>query len=214
MSSTPRSATSQTRRAKGLPPGLVERWRRLLRVVRLDKAPSYRPRPRVKIIIGPHIYGWVVRLALVLVALACTAQLAGYPLQWVVAIIGILIMTIRPSGVVSAVYALGLGLGLAAAGTEPLAIRGFILLLGVHLLVQLGMLASSLPLQAAVELRVLKRPLGRFLILQGSAQLLALLSGWVQTRSVTSAWVGVLAGIALAVFAWFLLSRLANTSRD
>ena len=78
----------------------------------------------------------------------------------------------------------------------------------MHLLVQLGALASSVPWTAALDLRVLLSPARRFLAWQLVAQLLGLAGAAVTASGLTVPWLPVLAGVAVTALLWWLLSRL------
>lgn len=183
---------------------------RLLRTLRIGRLPSQRPLPRVRIAMGPRVPGWVLRCSVGLVGLATALLLVGGPLSGFLAVCGAVLMVLRPSGIVCAGYALGLGLLLALAESAPFAPRAFMLLFGVHLMVQLGAIASTVPWSSVVDLRVLVSPARRFLIGQAFAQLLALLGAALSSTSVSVPWLPVLVGVGLTLLAWRVMSRLAD----
>ena len=196
----------------------VERWRtatgvqaaRLRRTLRIGRAPSVRPLPRVTIAMGPWVPALALRVGVAAVALACLALSTPGTAIWVVGALAAATVVLRPSGIAVSIFAVALGLRLALTGSEPFAWRSFALLFGVHLMVQLGRLASNVSWAARVDLRVLVSPARRFLLLQAFAQLLALGGALLTSASVTVPWLPVLVGVALTLLAWQLLSRLTD----
>jgi hypothetical protein len=191
-----------------------EQGRRLLRTVRIGRPPSQRPLPKVRIDLGPWLPGPVLRVSVGVVALVGAALLATGPVSWTFAILGAVLLVVRPSGIAAGVYAFGLGFLLALAPAAPFAGRSFLLLLIVHLLVQLGAVASSLPWTAVLDLRVLVPPARRFLPVQAGAQLLALAGAALTRATVSVPWLPVLVGAALTAVAWLVLNRLVDTSDE
>jgi hypothetical protein len=198
-----------------------ERWRtaageqagRLLRTLRIGRAPSMRPLPRVTVAMGRWVPVLVLRVGVAAVALACLALLAPGTAIWVLGSLAAVAIVLRPSGIVVSIFAVALGLRLALTGSEPFAWRSFALLFGVHLLVQLGRLVSNVGWSARVDLGVLVSPARRFLLLQAFAQLVALGGALLTSASVTVPWLPVLVGVALTLLAWLLLSRLTDPSQ-
>ncbi len=196
----------------------LERWRtaageqagRLLRTLRIGRAPSARPLPRVAISMGPWVPALVLRVGVAGVALACLALLTPGTGVWVAGALAALVMVARPSGIALSIFVVALGLRLALTTSEPFAWRSFALLFGVHLLVQLGRVVSNVGWSARIDLRVLASPARRFLLLQAFAQVLALGGALLTSASVAVPWLPVLVGVALTLLAWQLLSRLTG----
>jgi hypothetical protein len=127
---------------------------------------------------------------------------------WVLAVLGALVVLVRPSGVAAAVFAFALGFRLAVAQGDPFAARPYLLLFGVHLLITLARVASLAPWTAKIDLQVLVSPVRRFLALQVVVQLLALGGAAVTATTVTVPWLPVLVGVGLALLAWRLLAGM------
>lgn len=187
---------------------------RLLRTLRVGRSPSERPLPRVRIAVGPRLPGAVLRLVVPLVALGCAALLQPGPLSTVLALVGAAVLAVRPSGVAAGCYVVGLGLLLALSPADPFSLTPYVLLFGVHLLVQLGAVASVVPWSAVVDARVLVSPARRFLVAQVFAQLLAVLAAAVTSTSLTLSALPVLAVAGLTLLAWWLVSLLARGPGD
>lgn len=190
--------------------GVREQAQRLLQTVGFGRSLSQRPLPRVRIRLGARVPGAVFQLVVAAVALGSAWLVVTGPVSTFFAVAGAVLVLARPSGIACAGYAVGLGFLLAVSSSEPFAPRSFLLLFGVHLLVQLGAVASSVGWSAVLDLRVLVSPLRRFVVVQALAQLLALGGAALASASVTLPWVPVLVGVALTALAWMILSRLTE----
>ncbi|HEX8487255.1 MAG TPA: hypothetical protein VF642_01820 [Propionibacteriaceae bacterium] len=195
--------------------GLADQGRdqaeRLVGTLRLRQLPSYRPLPRVRVALGPWVPGWALRLVQAVVALCCVALLQPGAGTWFLGVAGAFLLVLRPSGIVAACFAAAVGLRLAVISPEPYAVTSFLLLFGVHLLVQLARAGSAVPWAARVELRVLLPTVLRFMTVQALAQLLALSGAALTSQALALPWVPVLVGAALAVLGWGLLSQLTRS---
>jgi hypothetical protein len=193
---------------------LVDRGRgqveRIAATLRVAQAPSQRPLPRVRIALGAWVPGWVLRLVQALVALSCVALVHPGSGVWFLGALSALLLVLRPSGLVAACFVVFLGFRLAVTPAEPYAASSFLLLFGVHLLVQLARAGSAVPWSARVELQVLVPTALRFVRVQALAQLLALGAAALTARSLALPWVPVLVGAALTVLGWRLLSLLVS----
>lgn len=187
-----------------------DQTQRILLTVGIGRSLSQRPLPRVRIAVGPRVPGVVLRLVVALVAVASASLLVTGPVSTFIAVAGAVLLLVRPSGASCAGYAFALGFALAVSATEPFALRSFLLLFGVHLLVQLGSVAGLAGWTVVLDLRVLVSPLRRFLVIQVLVQLLALGGAALSSTAVTLPWVPVLVGVALTATAWLLLSRLTR----
>ena len=177
------------------------------------RRPTHRPLPRVEVALGAWVPGWVLRLVQATVALCCVALVQPGQGIWFLAVLGTVLLVLRPSGMVAACFVVALGLRLAVTAPEPYAVMSFLLLFGVHLLVQLARMGSAVPWLARVELRVLLPTLSRFLWVQALAQLLALGGAALTSQSLALPWLPVLVGASLSVLGWSLLSQLTRSGR-
>jgi hypothetical protein len=186
---------------------------RVLATLRIGRASSQRPLPRVGIAFGAWLPAWVLRGGVAGVALACAALLTPGPGLWAVAVLGALAVLVLPGGAAVAFYAFALGFGLAVAGGPGPAIRPYLMLFGVHLFVTLGRTVGVAPWSSRVDLHVLVPPLRRLLALQVLVQPLALVGAILTSAAVSVPWVPVLVGVGLAVLGWWLLSQLIPLPR-
>jgi hypothetical protein len=122
-----------------------------------------------------------------------------------------LLVVLLPSGVgpvlVLALTALVLVIGGSGGGWRPAA---FAVLLGTHLLVQLGALLGRTSWSARVELRALLVPAPRFLAVQVAAQLAAVAGAAVTGGRFELPWLAVLAAVGLAGLLLWLAPRLGS----
>jgi hypothetical protein len=194
---------------RDLRPAAARQWNRIASTVLLNRPESHRPLPRVRVGIGRAAPGGVLHIAVALIAVLCAAQLATNPAQWIVAVAGAVALAARPTPGLPQLYAALLGLGLLIGPAHPWSSRGFVLIFGVHLLVQTAALADDLPWSARVELGALAAAARRFLVIQACAQSAAVLCAWIADRQVDATWLSVAAGLAVAALAWAMLARLA-----
>lgn len=188
-------------------------WQQVLRKLHIDQSPSARPKPWVGVDLGPAIPGWLYRLILGLIGLGCAALVVSSVFQWVLVGLLLVLIMIRPAGMVPAILILIFGITLTVSGSSPYAWQALLLLFGSHLLVVLSASNGDLSPFGRLELRVLIAPLRRFVIIQVAAQLLALAAGWLSERSLSSPGLGILGGLGVAVLAWMLLGRLSRSLR-
>jgi hypothetical protein len=177
----------------------TEWWNRLIRTLSIGQSTSVRPLPPVVVRAGRTVPGWALRATVVVVALGFTATLATVSGQWILAIIGVSVMIIRPAGGLAQAYALALGIGLAIGPTHPFAPRAFVLLFGIHLLVALGSLATGLGWNTRVEWRLIALSARRFAVIQAACQVLALAAAWITDHDINAIWLTTLAGLSIAV---------------
>jgi hypothetical protein len=144
----------------------------------------------------------------VVLAIGCVALVAHTTFLWVVAGSAALALAARPGGLAIGIFASILGFALATSTWTPGAPRSYLLLFGLHLLVQLVLLVGPVRLIAVLDLRVLLGPARRFLLLQVFAQGLALGGAKLSAAGVSLPWLPVVVGAGLVVLAWRLLSRL------
>lgn len=189
-------------------------WQRLLRALRIDQSPSARPKPWVKVDLGPHLPGWAYRLLLGMIALGCGLLAFDGVITWVIGGLMIAVIMFRPGGMAPATLVIILAIALLASGGSPFDARALLLLFGTHLLVVLAAQHGDLSPFGLLELKVLAGPLRRFAVIQASAQVVGLAVGWLSGRQLSSPGLGIIGGIALAVLAALLLGRLARALRE
>jgi hypothetical protein len=183
--------------------GIWERGRRALGMTQ-----DY---PPVPLDVGFMLSVGAFRIATALLAVSATAAVAQDPVFWVGGILAVILLLFLPRPVWPPVIVLMFGVGLAAGPVDP--IRTAIVLLTAHLLMVLCTLLGRMPWGSRVELRVLRRPLARFGIIQILAQGLALLGYWLTVGGVTMGILTMIVAILMAVAAWVLSWRL-RLARD
>ncbi|MCU1690515.1 MAG: putative rane protein glycine-rich [Jatrophihabitantaceae bacterium] len=187
---------------------------RLYRTFAVRGSEFDRPLPSVQIELGRTAPAWALNAVVALLGLGCAALLADLPVHWVLAIAGAAAMAIRPLPGMAQTYAGVLGAGLVLTRYEPWAARVFLLILGVHLMVQLGSIVQGLHWSTRVEVAVLVAPARRFAIVQAGAQCVAIGSAWAAGRDIDAVWLSVVAALGLAGLAWFLLTAVGAQRTD
>lgn len=192
--------------------------RRVLRRVRATlqpgSAPTERPRPRVRIETTRAVPAWALRLLLLAVGAVCVVVIGQSVVSQVILTGALLVVVAMPGGVSAGVFAVMVGLSLLAfdPGTPsaglPVSADAVVLLAAVHLIAVLGSVLGQVPLRTTVELRALLPTARRYVIIQATAQLLALVAGWLSEREVVVTALPVLALLALMGGATWLLPRL------
>jgi hypothetical protein len=186
---------------------LVDRARRAVWFVRRD-----RKRPAVTVRLRHWVPCWTIRVLCVLVGIGC-AILTGAPtaLIWIVSAV-VALLLVWPGGVLPAVVAVVVGLCalyLDPAVTSP---RPFVLLAGVHLVLQGAALTGRNGLRARIELGVLAAALRRYLPIQAVAQAVALLGLAVTRQRLEVAWLPVLGVVSLTLVVFWLVAQLRTGS--
>lgn len=189
----------------------VAAWRDLVRAELRQVPgglPTLRPRRRrVTVVTGAWVPGWVLRLVCVVLALGDVRLAgAGDTLTVLGALLAALVL-IRPGGVGPVLVVAFTALVLATSGGGGWRPESFLLLLGTHLLVQLGAVLGRTSWAARVELRALAVPAPRFLAVQLAAQLVAVLGAAVAGGRLELPWLAVLAAVGLAVLVLWLAPR-------
>lgn len=187
--------------------------RRLLQTLRLDRSPTERPLPRVRLQPALAAPCWALRLAVIALGLGCTAVVSPLEVGWVIAGVISLALLVRPGGSAPAWFAVFLGVALALSPRAPLSARDFLLLAGIPAQVLLAAQLGWVPWRAKVELAVLAGPLRRYLVLQLVAQPVAVLAALLATDNLAVAAVPLLAVLVLAVVAWATVRGLAPGRR-
>jgi hypothetical protein len=173
------------------------------------------PRPPVAIEVGRTVGVLPLRLVVAAMFVAGATASASAPTAWLAAVLAVSVVTLslaRPSAVWPALLAGLLGVGLLLGTVGP--IRTAIVILAGHAIVALGGVVGMLPWSARVELRVLRRPLLRFVAIQAFAQSLAAAGLWVGSSGNTFGALAVGAAIIVAVAVWRLATRLQAASRS
>jgi hypothetical protein len=174
---------------------------------RLSRAAGLsRPRPPVGLATGRTVPAVALRLvsgAILLIAVAAATPVVSI---WVV--VGALVVAtlLWPKAVWGPVALAPLSVALLFGPPDPA--RTALVLFAAHLAVTIAALLGSLTAAARVEVRVLRRPGIRFLILQVFAQGMALAGAWLVTQSITLGIVTAVAAVALAVVVWVISSRV------
>ncbi|MBK5248426.1 MAG: hypothetical protein JJE50_03180 [Actinomycetales bacterium] len=169
-----------------------------------------RPTPTIALDLPACVPGWLLRASAAAVASGCGALFVSTPIQLVaVALAAVLALFAPHAGGAAALVAGGAYL-LGTAEVAPFDARGFVLLLGGHLLVQLSRIASSTSWTGLVEVAVLRRALGPFLVIQGFAQGLAVTAALVASRTPTATWGAVVALLLLTSLVWAGLRQVRS----
>ena len=167
-------------------------------------APSPASGPKFRPEVGPSVPAGVVRLVVAILCVGLSFAIVGWQLPLAIALFLSLATLVFPRtpaawllAAVLAIFALG---GYATAPSW----KFFVVLAGAHLLHLSGMTLGWLPISGPVQLRVLGRMLGRFLIIQVPVQLisfvvLTLLAGKSVAGALTSPAFGLLAGLGFAL---------------
>jgi hypothetical protein len=198
------------RRAGSLTGGRADARRlRLLRAVGRE-----RPRPRVRIELGPSVPVWVLRGLQVVAGLFCTAVVATSEVQWFLTVPALAVGLFWPEPMLLALLPLSWGVGLALLPLGAVSPQALLLLLGLHLYVVLGTAAGQTPPSARVEWAALAPAAVRFVVLQAAAQALAWGAAGVRTLEVAAPWLPILAAAAIAVVAWVASGRLLGAPEN
>jgi hypothetical protein len=203
--------------------GAGARWVRLLvdgagsgaRSVRLLRAiGSERPRPRVRVDLGPSVPVWALRILQALVGVGCTALVASTDVQWFFTVLALAAGLVWPAPLWLALLPLSWGFGLAILPFGGVSVPMLLLLFGLHLYVVLGGAAAPTPASARVEWAALAPAALRFLVLQAAAQALAWGAGTLRTLDLAAPWVSILAAAVLGAVAWAAAGRLLGAPEE
>jgi hypothetical protein len=189
--------------------GSTARLVRLLRAVGLE-----RPRPCVRIELGPSAPVWALWAFQVAVGLFCTAVIAPSDVQWFFTVLALAASLVLPAPAWLALLPLSWGVGLALLPLGPFSPQAFLLLFGLHLYVVLGTAAGRTPPSARVEWAALAPTALRFVVLQAGAQALAWGAAGLRAFDVAAPWVPILAAAGIAALAWVASGRLLGAPED
>jgi hypothetical protein len=182
---------------------LVDRARRALWFVRTG-----RQRPAVTVRLRRWVPGWTIRACCVLVAVGCVLLTgAPKPLTGVVSVVAVLLVVL-PGGVLPAVLAVLVGVCALYLDPALTSVRPFLILAGLHLVVQLAALTGRTGLRARVELGVLLAALRRYLPIQAVAQAVALLGLALTRQRLEVAWLPVFGVVSLTLAVFWLVAQL------
>jgi hypothetical protein len=182
---------------------LLDRTRRALWFVRTGPQ-----RPAVTVRLRRWVPGWTIRACCVLVAVGCLLLTgAPAPLTGIVCVLAVLLLVL-PGGVLPAVLAVLVGVCALYLNPAVTSARPFLILAGVHLLVQLAALTSRTGFRARVELGVLLVALRRYLPVQAGAQAVALLGLAITRQRLEVAWLPVLGVVSLTLGVFWLVAQL------
>jgi len=166
-------------------------------------------RRRVTVRLGASLPAWSLRGLAVAVALGCVLLAASGPLLTGVGTALALILLVRPGGWAPAALVAYVTLALAIGGSPGWDPGRSALLLGTHLLLQLGAVLGRCTWSAQVELRALAVPARRFLAVQLAAQLVALAAAALSAGGLRLPGLTALAATVLGLLLLWLVPRLA-----
>ncbi|MEX2424310.1 MAG: hypothetical protein WD990_10050 [Acidimicrobiia bacterium] len=197
--------------ARRTPAGRVmEAGSRVVRTLDFREPSWVRPLPRVKIQIGRWVPGWAVRVCAASIAVGCIAMVATSRPEWVLALVLVGLMLLRPSGASPALFALWLGLQVATAPDLSYGFDASGLVFGLHLLAVLFATAANLHPLARIELRVFAAPLRRVVVIQAVVQPITWATMSLAAGDVTVRWLPLVAAVGVAVSSWVLVRRIAR----
>ncbi|WP_375426392.1 hypothetical protein [uncultured Friedmanniella sp.] len=170
--------------------------------------PTLAPRrPRVTVETGAWLPGWLLRLVCVALAVGCVRLAGAGDTLTVLGVVLAALVLVRPGGVGPVVVLAFTAFVLTVSSDGGWRPESNLLLLGAHLLVQLGALLGRSSWAVRVELRALLVPAPRFVAVQLTAQLVAVLGAAVTGRFELPG-LAVLAAVGLAALVLFLTPRL------
>lgn len=169
-----------------------------------------RPLPRVGVVLGPSLRGWMLRLAaavgvgvLLVVATQRAAVAAGF--GWTVVVAAVVVMAVRPSAMMAqvAVVVAGLLIGLDAYGPfDPVV---FVLIPLAYTAVRLAWWAERVTLMARIELAALATGVPSGPVVLGGT--LGLGAGVFLIAGRPFAPAVVVGGAALVVLSWAIFAQ-------
>lgn len=200
MSSVPGRRRSVSHQGTGL-------WGRIRRSVSVRRAPTLRPLPMVGVDAGLWVPAGVIRFLVPVLAflLARTVIEQGVEI-WLIALILIGVLLLRPGASGVAVYTVYLGLLLL--GNFPGSVEAGLVVAGVHLMTILATMVGHLSRSTRVELAAFRLPLFRFAVIQVLVQSVLILGLWAEGVDVVLVWLPVVAALGIGLIGWWLLSRL------
>jgi hypothetical protein len=194
---------------------VTSRVRRVQDGVRQTRAAVTRPKPPVVIEIGPTVPAWSLRLVCVALGVLALIMLDPGIVATVIAGISLLVLVFLPNPGTGALFCGLLALFWMVMPSPPFSVDQFaVLALGPAVWTMAGVL-TDLPLRTKIELRALRIPALRYLIIQLITQ--ALLAGATVLQAATRQADRMLAGLIafgfaalLAAAAWWILPRFSR----
>lgn len=163
--------------------------------------------------LGPRLPAWTIRLAMAAVSLGSAALVVPNAVGWLITAGLLTALVVRPGRVLPVVMMLALAAGLALAQPAAFDPTAYVLLAGTHLVITTGAVIGGVSWNAWIEVRALIGPGRRYLTLQAGAQSLALTAAGLSTQHLALGAVPILACIAVALLALWLLRRLTLSVR-
>jgi len=188
-----------------------DQWSQRLAGILRTFSPVGRNRaPHVRVDLpGRWVPGWMLTVATVVAALATIALVADDRGQWILMLLVLLFILANPDGMGTSIFAVIVGIlylfGYPAAFSGPV----HLLVALVPLLFTCASLVPGIPLMARVEVRVLRQPLIRYLVIQAIAQPIVWLASVVAATATVIAWMPVAAGAGLAAAGWWFHRQLS-----
>ncbi|MPV38337.1 hypothetical protein [Georgenia subflava] len=171
---------------------------------------SARRASRTRILSGPSVPGWLVRLSPGLVLVAAGAVTLDWP-QLVVGVVLAAVVTALPNHYLLGLAAAWTGLALMLGTPGGLGWQSASMLLLIHLLLVTGGLAAVTSWRTRVELALLASTGRRLVVVQAVAQLLGV-AGAMLLGTAVPLWLAVAAVLALAAAGWVLLAGMRSES--
>lgn len=190
---------------------IVEAASRLVRTFDFRQPSWVRPLPRVGIQIGRWVPAWTVHASAALVAVACIAMVATSRPQWVLALVLVGLMLLRPSGATPALFALWLGLQVATSDIASYTLEASGLVLGLHLVAVLLTTVADLRPSTRIELRVFASPFRRLAVIQVLVQPVTWATMTLAAGEITVRWLPIAAALAIAAASWALVRRITQS---
>lgn len=189
---------------------LLEGGSRLVRTLDFREPSWVRPLPRVGIHTGRWVPAWVVNALAASVAFGCIAVVATSRPQWTLASVLVVLMLLRPSGALPALFALWLGLQVATSEISSHTLETAGLVFGFHFLAVLLTTVADVHPRTRIELRVFAGPLRRLVVIQALVQPVAWATMTLAAGDLTVRWLPVLAALGLVGASWIVVRRVAR----
>ena len=166
--------------------------------------------PSVSIGLRRAMPAWALRVIIAMLATGCALLVVPSAGYWLIAVPIIATMSAWPGSNATTHFVLGAGLAVLTSPAPPFGFDLYLLVFGVHLTLELAAVVGDVPWACRVELEVLTRSTGRFVVIQLVGQAVTLLGDWATSARPPLGWLPVAAGIALAATGWSLLIRLRS----
>ena len=190
---------------------IIETGGRLVRTLDFREPSWVRPLPRVEVKLGRWVPAWVVSVVAGAVAVGCIAMVASSRPQWILALILVGLMLVRPAGAPPALFALWLGLQVATSYVTAYTLEASGLVFGLHLVAVLLTTAADLGLATRIELRVFAGPFRRMLVIQAVVQPVTWATMTLATGDVIVRWLPIVAAFGVVVASWVLVRLVVRS---